>query len=458
MVTDYQLHFEIIINYVLFKIFWNYFCCILVQSKKSSMLNFFPAIKINHILFIFIWLQSIIGVLAQDIVLPPYYIKSIQLTSSDGNGFNPIIPKNGRINIQFDDLEANEKDYYYLLEHCDKNWKTSDLLPTEFVRGFQKEQITDYRNSFNTLQHFTHYSLNLPNEKTQFIISGNYRLSILNDDDEVQFTRYFIVYEPITTVGVSIHRSREVSFIGSQQSVQFSINHNGLTINNPSEEIYALILQNFDFNAQITGLKPQFMRSNQLLYKYDKETAFWGGNEYLNFDTKDLLMHNIHVAKVVSGNPLYESILYTDLPRAYDPYTYFPDVNGNFLVRNARREDAAIESDYSWVNFSLNISEMFDKKVYVYGGFNNFQLTDENRMVYNELTENYTAKILLKQGFYNYTYAILDAKNQLNLGKINGNFEKTENEYHVIVYYTKFGSRYDRVIGYGVGSSLKMNQ
>lgn len=414
--------------------------------------------KKQSILFIFIVLQNFFGVLAQDIVLPPYYIKSIQLTSSEGNGFAPIIQKSGLIQLQFDDLEADEKDYYYLLEHCDKDWKTSDLLPTEFIRGYQKEQITDYRNSFNTLQNFTHYALNLPNEKTQFIISGNYRLTILNDDDEVQFTRYFVVYEPITTVGVSVHRSREVNYIDSQQSVQFSINHPGMTINNPSEEVFPVIIQNFDFNSQISGLKPQFMRSEQLLYKYDKETAFWGGNEYLNFDTKELLMNNIHVASVVSGDPLYESILYTDLPRAFDTYTYYPDVNGNFVVRNARREDAAIESDYSWVNFSLDVPEMMDKQMYVYGGFNNFQLTDENRMIYNELTETYTAKILLKQGFYNYTYATLNAKNQMDLGEINGNFEKTENEYYVLVYYRKFGSKYDRLIGYGVGSSLKMNQ
>lgn len=403
----------------------------------------------------FIFLVGI-SVFSQEIVLPPAHIKSIQIIASEGSGFVPIIQKSSSIELSFDDLEADEKDYYYLIEHCDRNWKTSDLLPTEFVRGYQKEQIRNFDNSFNTLQNFTHYTLNIPNEQSQILISGNYRLSILNDDDEVVFTRYFIVYESITTVGVSVHQSREVSFINLHQSVQFIINHTGLTINNPQEEIFPVIYQNIDFSTQISGLKPQFMRNDQLLYKYDQETAYLGGNEFLNFDTKEMLMTNMNIASVISGKDLYESILYPDIPRAYDPYTYYPDINGAFVIRKARVENSNIEADYSYVNFSLTIPEIMDKKVYVYGGFNNFQLTDENLMEFNPLIQSYEAEILLKQGFYNYNYITLNAKNQIDTTEINGSFYETENEYQVVVYYSKFGSKYDRVIGYGVGSSLNM--
>jgi len=418
------------------------------------MLNSFRnRFLLNFGFFLFITIAN-----CQEIVLPPTNIKSVQITSSEGDGFSPIIQKNGTIRLVFDDLEADEKDYYYLIEHCDHNWKKSDLLPTEFIRGYQKEKIRTYENSFNTLQFYTHYSLNIPNEQTQLLISGNYRISILNDDDDVIFSRYFIVYEPLTTIGVSIHQSRDVGYIDTQQSVQFSINHSGLTINNPQEEIFPLIIQNFDFSTQIKGLKPQFIRGDQLLYKYDKETAFWGGNEYMNFDTKELLMSNMNVASVISGKNLYESILYTDIPRAYDPYTYYPDANGNFVIRNAKASNSEIEADYTWVHFSLNIPEFMDKQVFVYGGFNDFQLTDENRMIFNSITENYEVPILLKQGFYNYTYTTLNSKNEINTSELNGSFYETENDYQVLIYYRKFGSKYDRLIGFGKGNSKKLNQ
>lgn len=395
---------------------------------------------------------------AQTIILPPDYIKSVQLIASGNDYFVPVVSLGQRITLSFDDLEADQKDYYYLLEHCDKNWNTSQIISTDFVRGYQKEQFRDYRNSFNTLQEYTHYSISFPNEQTRVIISGNYRISVLNDNDDVIFTRYFAVYEPLTTVGVSVHRSRDVNFFGLQQSVQFVVNHKGLMINNPQQEIYPVIYQNFDFNTAISGLQPQFIKPDQLWYKYDKETAFWGGNEFLYFDNKDILNQNMTVAQVLSGKNLYETILFQDLPRKYDPYTYYPDANGNFVVRNIKGDDADSEADYSYVNFTLKYPEQLDKKIYVYGKFNDNQLTDENLMKFDEKSQSYVAKIKLKQGFYNYNYILLNPDNTIDTTVVNGSFDQTENDYQVLIYYSKFGSKYDRLIGYGVGSSKELQQ
>lgn len=407
----------------------------------------------------FLFIMTFSYLIAQEIVLPPDYIKSIQLSSSQNGNFAPIVSLHGNFDLSFDDLEADEKDYYYKIEHCDKYWETSDLVTTEFIRGYAEDQIRDYENSFNTLQFYTHYHLRIPNEDTRLLISGNYRVSILDEDEEVIFTRYFIVFEPITTVGVSVHRSRDVTYIDSQQSVQFSINHPGFRINNPRDEIYPILIQNNDFSKQIIGLKPQFIRGDQLLYKYDKETAYWGGNEFLNFDTKEIRLSNMNVASVISGINLYHTYLYADKERAYESYTYYPDANGSFVIRNAKTSDSALEADYSWVHFTLKTYEpLKDKEIFVYGNYNNYQLTDENKLKYNTETGHYESSILLKQGFYNYTYITLDEDDVMNSNEINGSFDETENEYILIVYYSKFGSNYDRVIGVGRGTSRYLGQ
>ncbi len=428
---------------------WYHFCSF-EADKPTCCMNF---------LFRFLFFFFITIVHAQELVLPPDYIKTIQLRSSGKANFAPIFPLNGSFELSFDDLEADEKDYYYKIEHCDRFWKTTDLITTEFVAGYAEEQLYEYENSFNTLQFYTHYRIQFPNANTRLLLSGNYRISILDEDENIIFTRYFTLYESLTTVGVSVHRSRDVAYINSQQSVQFSINHPGFLINNPTEEIHPVILQNNDYATAVTGLQPQFIRGDQLLYKYDAETAFWGGNEFLNFDTKEIRLSNMNVARVVSGKDLYHTYLYSDKIRAYDPYTYYPDADGAFVIRNATSNNAALEADYSWVHFTLQVAEPFDHKaVYVYGRFNNYQLTDENKMTYHPETHAYEVAILLKQGFYNYTYATLDDKNVMNLTEINGSFEETENEYSVLVYYSKFGSTYDRVIGYGKGNSKNLQQ
>jgi len=395
----------------------------------------------------------------QELVFPVENIKSVQLSSSENGDFTPIVPLYGRLHLSFDDLDADEKDYYYKIEHCDRNWETSDLVTTEFVKGYAEEQIRDYDNSFNTLQDYTHYELQIPNNNTRLLISGNYRISILNEVEEVVFTRFFIVYEPITTVGVSVHRSRDLSYIDTQQSLQFSINHPNFRINNPQDEVFPVLLQNTDYSTQIRDLKPQFIRGEQLLYKYDKETAFWGGNEFLNFDTKEIRLTNMNIAEVVPGEKLYHTYLYVDRERVHDPYTYYPDVNGNFVIRNIGADDSSLEADYSWVHFALDAYEEYpNKEVYIYGNFNHYQLSETNKMHFNDNTGHYEVSILLKQGFYNYTYVTLNENEEINTTEINGSFDETENEYIVLVYYSKFGSYYDRIIGYGKGTSRQLGQ
>jgi uncharacterized membrane protein YgaE (UPF0421/DUF939 family) len=94
--------------------------------------------------------------------------------------------------------------------------------------------------------------------------------------------------------------------------------------------------------------------------------------------------------------------------------------------------------------------------VYVYGGFNNFSISDENKMVYNTKKNVYELSMLMKQGFYNYKYVVVDQNDTLSEGRISGNFDETENNYKVIVYYRDLGARYDKIIGLGEANSIQI--
>jgi hypothetical protein len=150
--------------------------------------------------------------------------------------------------------------------------------------------------------------------------------------------------------------------------------------------------------------------------------------------------------------------LYTNEERIDHPYTYFKDINGNFIIRNLTSENPTTEADYSWVHFSLSCLENLEgKAVYVSGNFNNWQLNDRNVMKYNTTTGLYEAKILLKQGFYNYQFVTKNREGKISNYDIDGSFYETENDYTVLIYYKGFGSRYTQVIGVGFGNSEKMN-
>lgn len=410
--------------------------------------------KLPFILLFF--LLSLTGklVVAQSdaIVNPPEYIKSIVLQSAQTNNYTPIVQLGSSLVVEFDDLEGDQKQYSYKIEHYDYNWKRSNLNITEYVDGFSSDWIRDFENSFNTIQGYTHYKFTLPNDNIRIKISGNYMLSILNEDDEVIFTRPFIVYQPLVNIGVSVHRSRDIATINTKQNVQFTINHPDLLINNPSVELKIAVYQNMDWHTLKKDIQPQFTRGTQLLYKYGARIDFWGGNEFLFFDTKQIrnATNNVYRSEL---KDTFNTYLYTTEIRANKPYTNLPDINGNFVIRTIDNEDIALEADYSWVHFTLE-SDKIEEPVYIYGDFNDWQLTDDNKMTFDAKNNVYSGKLLLKQGFYNYNYVTVK-NNTVNNHKIAGSFYQTENEYTVLAYYRPIGSRYDQVIG--VGSTNSQN-
>ena len=379
------------------------------------------------------------------------HIKTIQLRPLQKNNFSAIVPLGTVLELSFDDLEADSKQYQYKIEHKTHDWKESKLLSSQFIDGFDQNTIINITNSFNTLQSYSHYSVQIPNINTVITKSGNYLLSVLDTYDEVIFTRKFVLYENITTVPVSVARSRNTKTVNTQQSIQFSINYAGIRINNPNQEVHVTILKNNNWNESISNLQPTFFKSNQLLYTYTNKTNFWGGNEYLNFDSKIIRNTNLNIAKITKED-VYNHYLYPFIYNEYRQYTYSPDINGQFAIRTLEGTDNGTEADYAFMHFSIAVNEMFkEKEVYVYGAFNDFSIEDENRMYYNPINRTYNSKILLKQGFYNYTFATIGIDNFVNTNEINGTFFETENEYSVLVYYKPSGSLYDRVIGVGKG-------
>ena len=391
-------------------------------------------------------------------VNPPDYIKSITFKSNSSDlGELPIIKLGEPFYLEFDALVSDEPDFYYKIEHYDYDWKESVLVKPEFLLGVDNFRIQDYRNSFNTFQMYSHYTLSLPNRQTkQLKVSGNYIISIYDTNSELVFSRKFMIYENLVTPAIAIKRSRDVSNIETTQTVDIEIT-SGPQINNPLQTVKTLIIQNSNLNTTISNLKPQYTIGNKLIYRYIKETAFPAGNEYLFFETKDVRAATMRV-KAIALEDIYQSYLFTDVARKNLPYTYNPDINGQFKIVAIDRDDVAVEADYVQVHFSLQYPELTNgENIYIYGNYNNYALSDYNRMTFNVESGLYETNFKLKQGFYNYKYVIVNKNGDLNEGAISGDFWQTENNYKVLVYYRDLGARYDRIIGFNQVSSTNIS-
>jgi len=389
----------------------------------------------------------------------PDFIKTIEFYGVTKQSKLPIIKLGEPLFLTFDALNGNEADYYYRVTHHDFDWSPSDLSKGEFMDGFDDVRIYNYDNSFNTLQNYSHYQLKIPNSDTRRLTkTGNYMLSIYDDYGDLVFSRKFMVLEHLVGVAAAVKRARDLRNIETQQVVQFVINTPDLRIANPNQTMNVMVMQNSNLKTAITNLRPQYTIGSQLIYRYDVESSFDGGNEFLYFDNKDIRGATSSI-RYIDLTDIYNNYLFTNGARLNRPYTYNPDINGNFEVRVLdSNRDINIEADYARLHFNLQYFEdIGDKEIHLYGNFNNWTIDESTYMIYDSYTDTYRNSRLFKQGFYNYKYVVVNRDGTIDQGAICGNFWQTENEYTVLVYYRKLGGRYDRIIGMGKANSTSIN-
>ena len=388
---------------------------------------------------------------------PPDYIKSVQFQTNTSTVVLPVVQLGKIMTLSFDDLNADEADYYYRIKYYNSDWSPTTLFQNEYMDGFDNLRIANYTTSFNTLQKYTHYRLQIPNQAVQLKVSGNYMIEIYSADEELVFSRKFCLYEPSATVQAAVYRPQNMERFNTHQSLHFSITPKNLFFTNPNENIKVVLLQNEQWDTAISNIKPQYFSGTTLDYRYEAPTQFEGGNEYLFFDTKDLRVTTPNIQFTNRAN-LFETYLKTDPVRGLSDYTYAPDINGNFEIRNIMRPgDSHTQADYSLVHFSLAYPYELnqDEAIYIYGAFNQFQLNELNQMVYNPSLEIYEGVLLLKQGFYNYKY-VFKQGDRVDKNLLSGTHAQTENNYLILVYYRAIGALNDALVGVGKINSFEL--
>ncbi|MBV1924376.1 MAG: DUF5103 domain-containing protein [Flavobacteriaceae bacterium] len=405
-------------------------------------------------LFIFLFISSVSLISQEQEIIAPEHFKTIEFIGISQQSKIPILRLGSPFKLSFDVLNGEEADFYYEINHYNFDWTPSDLSKGEFMEGFDDVRIYNYENSLNTLEIFSHYELSIPNREIKRLTkSGNYIISIKDDNGDYVFTKKFMVIEDLVAVPVAIKRSRDIRDIEYNQVVHFSINSPDLLLINPKQTVKTLVIKNNDIKGAISNLKPQYTIGSEIIYRYNKESSFGGGNEFLNFDNKDVRAATSSIRRIELTD-IYNNYLYTNGARKDRPYTYNPDINGGFVVRNISARNQNIEAEYVRMHFNLQFFEdIGEKEIHIYGGFNNYTIDSSTYMEYDEYTDTYKNARLFKQGFYNYKYVLVDRDGSIDEGFIDGDFWQTENNYNVLVYYRELGGRYDRIIGLGTANS-----
>jgi hypothetical protein len=381
-------------------------------------------------------------------------IKTVQIYKEGWNLSYPVIrlDSDEKLVLHFDLLGDNSENYYYTFIHCDKDWNKSDIFYTDYMDGFSENPIEDYRPSFNTTVHYTHYKVSFPNEKAQLKISGNYILLVhpVNEPEKPVLSQRFIITEDLAGISNSAHRPRMTADVNTDQQIDFSVNISSVKVNDPFRDIYACILQNGRWNNAKMNLKPEFFGSNEIKYSsLSEKNVFRGGNEFRYFDIKSIRYQSQYVRKIDFLISNYNVYLFPSENREFKPYFYWEDFNGKYYIAIQEEKNPETDADYVYVYFTLPSKYPVEGgRMYVSGALNNWSFDASNLMTYNYAAGAYECIMLLKQGWYNYEYVFRkDGSDDTVATKFEGSHYETENDYTVIIYYRNPRGRYDRVIG-----------
>ena len=381
-------------------------------------------------------------------------IASLQVVANNDWLSLPIITLNSNdfVNIRFDDLTHEYHRYCYKIEHCEADWQTSSaLFESDYIDGFASgNTIDDVQESTNTVQLYTHYNISFPNNKCRPKISGNYRVTIYDENDEkhVVCRAYFMIVEPSMAVHLNVTTNTDIDINGKHQQVEMAVDYGNNIVSNPQTQIKTVVMQNSRWDNAVINARPQYIKANGLQWIHCKDFIFDGGNEYRKFETLDVTHTTMGLESINWDGHNYHAWIWTDEPRP--SYIYDKDANGAFFIRNSDNIDNDVNSDYIITHFRLKSPQTADP-IYINGFFTNDRFLPQYEMKWNEKNQQYEGELLLKQGYYSYQYLMMKPEGKLKPVPSEGNFYQTENTYQALIYFKANGNRTDRLVGYTFG-------
>jgi hypothetical protein len=391
-------------------------------------------------------------------------IRTVQLYPGKNTGKNPQaslnppvvkLQDNQPLMLEFDCLNPDFQFFRVKVFHCNADWKPSVLNEIEFLPEYNDFPINDYKNSFATKIQYSHFNFELPQVK----LSGNYLVMVYKNrnEDDIVLTRKFMVYDNRISIGGKTSYPNNAQKRMSHQQVNFGINYNNYEIIDPKQDLKVMIRQNFRDDKMTKPLIPFMVDSyhKNLDYQFfEGENQFEGGNEFRMFDARSTQQKLVNISKVIQGEKENVIEIFPEKSQNSLAYVFVNDFNGQFLIDNYETNRGETESDYVRVSFFLKADSLENKKVYVNGAFNDWQLNETNLMHYVPENHAYEVFIQLKQGIYNYNYLTVDNQGNRSESDYEHTHSQTENAYEILVYHRPIGSRADALIGYSLIKSF----
>ena len=401
-----------------------------------------------------------IVVLAQNIEPDKIYVSSIhtvKLFQENNQESLPLINLNSneQLELHFDDIDENAKNYYYSFKLCNANWQPADLSSFDYIKGYQQQRLSLYRYSSIALTKYVHYTAMLPDKNSIPTRSGNYLLMVFLNGDPTQlaFTKRFYVVNSKVMITGRIMQPFDSQIIQTHQKLQFSLDVSQLNAPNPVQQISLSAAQNNKWSDAITSFQPAFIRGSVLEYSGETDCLFEAGKEYRWADLRSFRYLSERIDKIDKSQQPNLLTLKPDGNRNSLRYLFYSDYNGWMNIGTTEQINTWWQTDYAFVKFVYvpdGNQPLIGKDIYISGELTQNLCNENSKMTYNASRGAYEKILFLKQGYYSYCYQTKDTDKpeaHASPAATEGNYWETENDYTIMVYYRSYSGRHDELVG-----------
>ena len=392
-------------------------------------------------------------------------IKSVQLHPYGNQLGYPIIRLNSaeQLELHFDDLDANVKNYSYTFQLCNSDWTPVMLSHFDFIKGFSQVRLNTYRMSSVAFTRYTHYQAMIPDRNCVPSRSGNYILKVFlnGDTSKLVITKRMMVVQELSTIKAEIQQPFNGQLFRTHQKVQFRVNLNEqLNVVNAIQQVKVVIMQNNRWDNAVTDIRPTFFSRTTLEYNTENDCVFPAGKEWRWVDLRSFRLQSERIANAKYSNTSTEIFVKPETDRKEQRFNFYRDANGQYQIEPSENINPLWQADYATVHFTFvppGNSPYPTKDVYVFGQLTNYNLSDAAKMTFNTSKGVYESSVFLKQGYYDYTYVTVERNAKKRIASFDateGNLWETENNYTILVYYRPLAGRADELIGITSVNSL----
>jgi hypothetical protein len=340
-------------------------------------------------------------------------IHSIKLYKNGDQASFPAMALNSgeALELHFDDLEGDVKNYYYSFQLCNADWTPSMLRTFEYTKGFQNVRISTYRNSSLAFTRYTHYQATVPDRNSAPSRSGNYLLKVFlnGDTSQLVFTKRFVVVENKAAVSAVIQQPFNTR-MQSSQKLQITVKTDArVQIFSPTD-LKVVVLQNNNWQTALYIDRPTIYRGNYYEYNDEAVTVLPAGKEFRWIDLRSFRLKSDRMLDLQGRGKNTFVTVKPDGQRTDQPYVFYRDLNGSYTIEALESINPFWQGDYASVQFSYfppGNRPFEGKDLYLFGEFTQYAMDTTGRMNFNADRGAYEKTLFLKQGYYNYNYVTL---------------------------------------------------